>query len=43
MFSRKKVCVLLISVIAIVVLLMVGATSALAADKIVWKSSGHGI
>lgn len=42
MFSRKKVFVLLISVIAIAALLMVGATSALAADKIVWKSSGHG-
>jgi len=42
MFSRKKVFVLLISVIAISALLMVGATSALAADKIVWKSSGHG-
>jgi TRAP-type mannitol/chloroaromatic compound transport system substrate-binding protein len=42
MFSRKKVFVLLISVIAITTLLMVGATSALAADKIVWKSSGHG-
>jgi len=42
MFSRKKVFVLLISVIAIAALLMVGATSALAADTIVWKSSGHG-
>jgi len=42
MFSRKKVFVLLISVIAIAALLMVGTTSALAADTIVWKSSGHG-
>jgi len=33
---------LLISVIAVAALLMVGATSALAADTIVWKSSGHG-
>ena len=42
MFSRKKVSVLLISVIAITALLMVGATSALAADKIIWKSSSFG-
>ena len=42
MFSRKKVFVLLISVIAVAMLLMVGATSALAADKIVWKSSSFG-
>ncbi|GAG98400.1 unnamed protein product, partial [marine sediment metagenome] len=42
MFSRKKVFLLLISVIAIAALLMVGAASALAADTIVWKSSGHG-
>ncbi|HZK11109.1 MAG TPA: hypothetical protein VFD10_01960, partial [Atribacterota bacterium] len=42
MFSRKKVFVLLISVIAVAVLLMVGATSALAADTIKWKSSSFG-
>ena len=42
MFSRKKVFVLLISVIAVAMLLMVGATSTLAADKIVWKSSSFG-
>jgi len=42
MFNREKRFVLLISVIAIVVLLMFGATSALAADTIIWKSSGHG-
>jgi len=42
MFSRKKVFVLLISVIAIAALLIAGVTSALAADTIVWKSSGHG-
>ena len=42
MFSRKKVFVLLISVIAVAALLIVGATSALAADKIVWKSSSFG-
>jgi len=42
MFSRKKVFVLLISVIAVAALLMVGATSALAADKIIWKSSSFG-
>ena len=41
MFSRKKVFILLISVIAIV-FLMVSATSVMAADQIVWKSSGHG-
>lgn len=42
MFSRKKKFVLLISVIAVAVLLMVGATSALAADTIKWKSSSFG-
>jgi len=42
MFSRKKIFVLLISVIAIAALLMVGVTSALAADKIIWKSSSFG-
>ena len=42
MFSRKTVFISLISVIAIIVFLMVGATSVLAVDKIVWKSSGHG-
>jgi len=41
MFSRKKVFISLISVIAIV-FLMVSATSVMAADQIVWKSSGHG-
>jgi len=42
MFSRKKVFMSLVSIIAIAIFLMVGATSVLAADKIVWKSSGHG-
>jgi TRAP-type mannitol/chloroaromatic compound transport system substrate-binding protein len=42
MFSRKKVFVLLVSIIAITILLLAGVTSSLAADKIVWKSSGHG-
>jgi len=42
MFSRKKAFVLLVSIIAITTLLLVGVTSSLAADKIVWKSSGHG-
>ncbi len=42
MFSRKKVFVLLVSIIAITTLLLAGVTSSLAADKIVWKSSGHG-
>jgi len=42
MFSRKTVFISLISIIAIITFLMVGTTSVLAADKIVWKSSGHG-
>ena len=42
MFSRKTVFISLISIIAIITFLMVGTTSVLAVDKIVWKSSGHG-
>jgi TRAP-type mannitol/chloroaromatic compound transport system substrate-binding protein len=42
MSSRNKMFIALISVILIITFLMVGATSVLAADKIVWKSSGHG-
>ena len=42
MFSRKTVFISLISIITILTFLMVGTTSVLAADKIVWKSSGHG-
>ncbi|MDD3539127.1 MAG: TRAP transporter substrate-binding protein [Candidatus Caldatribacteriota bacterium] len=33
---------LLLFILVIIILLMVGATFSIAADKIVWKSSGHG-
>ncbi|MBP8718452.1 MAG: TRAP transporter substrate-binding protein DctP [Candidatus Atribacteria bacterium] len=38
MLKRK----LLLFILVIIILLMVGATFSIAADKIVWKSSGHG-
>ncbi|GAI61496.1 unnamed protein product, partial [marine sediment metagenome] len=43
MFTQEKRFVFLVTVIAVTVLVIAGATSALAAsDAIVWKSSGHG-
>jgi len=42
MFSGKKILVLLVSALVIVVFLMLGTFSVLAAETIVWKSSGHG-
>ncbi len=42
MFTQEKRFMLLVTVITITALFIAGATFALAADTIIWKSSGHG-